>query len=120
MPHISAGPRRNWATEVTSSNMPAPKRPSLTRQPAPSPTAPPAGSTEADAYLARLGGPRAIPTLARASLTGLTLDHRAGFLLTFIDGTSSLDDLLDVTGLPRLDVLRIVDQLVQAGVLRLR
>jgi len=31
-----------------------------------------------------------------------------------------IDNLLDVTGLPRLDVLRIVDQLVQAGVLRLR
>jgi len=119
MPHISAGPRRNWATEVTSSNMPAPKRPSLTRQPAPSPTAPSSSAGEADAYLARLGGPRMIPMLARASLTGLSLDHRAGFLLTFIDGTSSLDDLLDITGLPRLDVLRIVDQLVQAGVVRL-
>lgn len=120
MPHISAGPRRNWATEVTSSNMPAPKRPSLVRQPAPAATAPPGSSTEADACLARLGGPRAIPSMARASLTGLALDHRAGFLLTFIDGTSSLDDLLDVTGLPRLDVLRIIEQLVEAGVLRLR
>jgi response regulator RpfG family c-di-GMP phosphodiesterase len=73
-----------------------------------------------DAYLARLGGTDAIPELTRSDLGAASLDHRAGYLLTFVDGVASLEGLLDTTGLPRLDVLHILDGLVRAAVVRMR
>jgi hypothetical protein len=90
-------------------------------EPAPEPEAAvPPGDDDEATLLARLGGEDAVPEMARHDLGAQALDHRAGFLLTFIDGASPLELLLDVTGLPRLDVLRIVDELVRAGVVRLR
>ena len=47
-------------------------------------------------------------------------DHRTGFLLSLIDGSSTLDAILDVCGLPRLDALRIVHDLVKSGNVGLR
>jgi hypothetical protein len=46
----------------------------------------------------------------------LTLDHRAGFLISRIDGLCSVEDLLDVSGMPRLDALKILHELVNRGV----
>jgi hypothetical protein len=54
--------------------------------------------------------------VAAAELGKLTLDHRAGFVLTFVDGVSSIDTLLDASGLPRLELLRVLRDLVRAGV----
>jgi hypothetical protein len=67
-------------------------------------------------------GPLArIPRVAvsGAELGKLSLDHRAGFVLTFVDGMSSLDDILDASGLPRLEALRLLRDLVRAGVVTL-
>jgi tetratricopeptide (TPR) repeat protein len=47
----------------------------------------------------------------------LNLDHRAGFVLSQIDGTISFDDLLAVCGMPRIDTVRILAQLVDEGVI---
>ena len=58
--------------------------------------------------------------LAPGDLGKLALDHRAGFVLTFIDGMSSIDTLLDASGLPRLELLRILRDLVLAGVVVLQ
>jgi HD-GYP domain-containing protein (c-di-GMP phosphodiesterase class II) len=85
----------------------------------------PAASDEGaleEAYLAVLGSLDAIPssTVKGADLTKLSLDHRAGFVLTFVDGVSSIDTLIDASGLPRLEMLRILSELVTAGVLSLR
>jgi hypothetical protein len=62
-----------------------------------------------------------VPKLAMSmhQVQSLALDHRAGFLLSRVDGDSSLDALLDVVGMPRVEALRIVAELVDAGVLRL-
>ena len=43
-----------------------------------------------------------------------------GFVLTFVDGVSSVDNLIDASGLPRLEMLRILSDLVAAGVLSVR
>ena len=40
-------------------------------------------------------------------------------MLTFIDGATPLDTLLYATGLPRGNVLRILDGMVTAGVVRI-
>jgi eukaryotic-like serine/threonine-protein kinase len=68
-----------------------------------------------DALLARLGGPRKVPkvTVDTAKVVALGLDHRAGFVLSLVDGSSSVEDLLDVSGMPRRDALRILCELVE-------
>ncbi|MBI4510738.1 MAG: hypothetical protein HY698_13975 [Deltaproteobacteria bacterium] len=43
------------------------------------------------------------------------LDHRTGFLLSRIDGLLSYEDVIDVAGMPRLDVLRILAHLLRLG-----
>jgi len=72
-------------------------------------------------YLARLGSLRQIIRVAVAQdqIRWLSLDHRAGFLLSLIDGTSSIDELLDVSGMPRLEALRILFGLLDQRVIAL-
>ncbi len=43
------------------------------------------------------------------------LVHRAGFLLSRVDGFTSLEELLDLSGMPRLEALKTVLSLVDAG-----
>jgi len=83
------------------------------------PTRPAPVETE-DALLARLGGPRKIPkvAVATAKVVALGLDHRAGFVLSLVDGGSSVEDLLDVSGMPRRDALRILCDLVERGAIK--
>jgi hypothetical protein len=45
----------------------------------------------------------------------LNLDHRAGFILSQIDGTASVDDLYAICGLPRLDTAKILVELLDQG-----
>jgi hypothetical protein len=68
-------------------------------------------------YLQVLGSLDCVPILvAGADLGKHALDHRAGFVLTFVDGSSSVETILDASGLPRLELLRILIDLVKAGV----
>jgi hypothetical protein len=50
------------------------------------------------------------PDLARVGL-----DHRGGFLLTFIDGHTTLEDIVDASGLPRADAVAILADLLARG-----
>jgi hypothetical protein len=61
-------------------------------------------------YLARLGDGAHIPRLlvSPRAVCDLGLDSRAGFVLACIDGASTVDDVLDVCGMPALDALRIL------------
>ena len=70
-------------------------------------------------YLARIGEGSKVPRVVTApgSIVGLTLDHRAGFVLACVDGTSSIDEILDVSGMPTLDALRIMYELAQEGII---
>ena len=45
------------------------------------------------------------------------LDHRAGFLLSRIDGQLSFEDLLDVSGMSEFEACRILSQLMGQGVI---
>jgi hypothetical protein len=49
----------------------------------------------------------------------LALDHRAGFLLSLVDGPSTVDELLDISGMTRLDALKIIFDLTERQVVRL-
>jgi hypothetical protein len=72
-------------------------------------------------YSARLGSLDQVVRVAVPSdqIRWLTLDHRAGFLLSLIDGLSTVDQILDISGMTRLDALRIVYQLLDQRVISL-
>jgi hypothetical protein len=73
-------------------------------------------------YTARIGPMDRVPVLmvAQNQLKWLSIDHRAGFVLSHIDGTSSLEMILDVSGMAPLDCLRILFELVQQRIVSLR
>jgi hypothetical protein len=47
----------------------------------------------------------------------LNMHHRAGFVLSQVDGTLSYEDLLEVSGMDRFDTIRILADLVQNGII---
>jgi len=73
-------------------------------------------------YAARLGSMDQIPTVSvpQEQLRWLTLDHRAGFLLSHVDGVSSLEEILDISGMPHLEAMRIIYDLLQQRVIVLQ
>jgi len=72
-------------------------------------------------YSARLGSLDQVVRVAvpNDQIRWLTLDHRAGFLLSLIDGGSTVDQILDISGMTRLDALRIMYQLLDQRVISL-
>lgn len=62
------------------------------------------------------------PTVAMlpGDLKRLPLDHRAGFLLSLMDGSLDLETLVLVSAMPRQDTLRIVRDLHASGVVKFR
>lgn len=72
-------------------------------------------------YSARLGSldQRVEVAVPSDQIRWLTLDHRAGFLLSLIDGGITVDQILDISGMPRLDALRIMYQLLDQRVISL-
>ncbi|CAN5920246.1 hypothetical protein BH11MYX4_BH11MYX4_52040 [soil metagenome] len=61
-----------------------------------------------------------IVMVARDQMRWLTIDHRAGFVLSLVDGVSSLEMILDVSGMPELDALRILSELAQQRIIAFR
>lgn len=72
-------------------------------------------------YLERLGAASCVPRLAMhgSALTGLALDHRTGFLLSCVDGFSTIEEIIDVAAMPRLEAVRILYELVQEGAIEM-
>lgn len=70
-------------------------------------------------YGSQLGGFERFPrvTLPPDEIIWLNLNHRAGFILSQIDGRVSYEDLVALSGMPRLDTLRILCSLLQEGVI---
>jgi hypothetical protein len=54
--------------------------------------------------------------VTNARLKGFALDHRAGFLLSFLDGVTRVEDVLDICGMPRLEALRGLRELLARGI----
>jgi hypothetical protein len=74
------------------------------------------------AYTNKLGSLDRVPVLAiaREQLRWLTIDHRAGFILSHVDGMSNLEEIVDVSGMPELDALRILSELVEQRIIAIR
>ncbi|MGZ3474415.1 MAG: HD-GYP domain-containing protein [Polyangiales bacterium] len=63
-----------------------------------------------------------IPVLrvAPGELAKLPLDHRAGFVLSLIDGMTPLELIVDASGMPAADVLEIVQRLLTQAIIGLQ
>jgi hypothetical protein len=68
-------------------------------------------------YASKVGPLNGIPTVAMSEtdIRWLGLDHRAGFVLSRIDGKASVEELLDICGMPRLEVLKTMIELLNQG-----
>jgi hypothetical protein len=73
-------------------------------------------------YTARIGPLDRVPVVdvALDQLRWLSIDHRTGFILSLVDGVSTLEMILDVSGMPPLDALRMLFELVQQRIISLR
>jgi hypothetical protein len=67
-----------------------------------------------------LGDLQRQPSLARPlhELGSAPISPRAAFLLSRVDGSITLDEILDVSGMPRLEAYRYLCQLFLRGILR--
>jgi len=59
-----------------------------------------------------------VVTVAREELMALPLDHRAGFMLTRIDGRSPVRAILDIAAMPHDEALALLGTLETLGALR--
>jgi hypothetical protein len=73
-------------------------------------------------YSARLGSLQRVPVIMvpPEQLRWMSIDQRAAFMLHNIDGISTLEMILDVSGMPMLDAMRILTELVQQRVIAFR
>jgi hypothetical protein len=73
-------------------------------------------------YATRIGPLERVPVVLvpRDQLRWLSIDHKAGFVLSLVDGVSSVEMILDVGGMPELDTLRILSELAQQRIIALR
>ncbi|AKU97234.1 hypothetical protein AKJ09_03898 [Labilithrix luteola] len=71
---------------------------------------------------ARLTPLSRVPTLTHklTELGALLEDPKTAYVLGFVDGILPLDTIIDVTGLPELDTLRVLDRMVSHGIVIFR
>lgn len=74
----------------------------------------PAAITDEAWARAMTGAP--VVVVPPAELVRLPLDHRAGFLLSRMDGYIDLDTLVEVSAMRRADALRLVRDLCDSGI----
>jgi tetratricopeptide (TPR) repeat protein len=68
-----------------------------------------------------VGRPHRVPlvVLGPDAIANQDLDHRAGFLLSRMDGVMDLDQVLEVAGMPRAEAIRVVASLLRVRAIRL-
>jgi hypothetical protein len=58
--------------------------------------------------------------LSHDEVLRLGLDHREGFLLSLIDGRTTVEMLLELAAMPRREVLRVLARWLALGVITLK
>ena len=73
-------------------------------------------------YINKIGSLTRVPeyTLKEVDLRWLGLDHRAGFVLSRVDGKATVEELFDICGMPRIEVLKTLIELLNQGAIRFR
>lgn len=76
------------------------------------------GTLEAQ-FVAVLGSLEETPRLVidMGAMAGLDLDHRAGYIISQVDGMMTYLDLIELSGMPRLETLSVFCNLVEQGVI---
>lgn len=72
-------------------------------------------------YSSKIGDLTGVPAsvLSESELRWLGLDRRAAFLLSRIDGVSSVEDVIDVSGMPRIEAMKTLVDLLDRGAIRI-
>ncbi len=72
-------------------------------------------------YASKIGDLAGVPVqaLSENQMRWLGLDHRSGFLLSRVDGLSTVEEVLDVCGMPRLEALKTLVDLLERGAIRI-
>lgn len=70
-------------------------------------------------YESKVGNFGAVPRVLVSSeeMIWLNLNHRAGFILSQIDGQVTYEDIVSLSGMPRLDTVRILADLIRDRVI---
>jgi len=73
-------------------------------------------------YASKIGDLNVVPVqaLSENQMRWLGLDHRSGFLLSRVDGLSTIEEVLDVCGMPRLEALKTLVDLLERGAIRVQ
>jgi hypothetical protein len=79
-------------------------------------TRPPAEFADTDESWARAMTGLLVAVTPLADLKGLPLDHRTAYLLSWMDDTVDLETLVQVSTMPREEVIRIVRDLCESGI----
>ena len=72
-------------------------------------------------YRDRVGDTGAVPRMAvdPSEITGFDLPADVGFMLSLLDGKTSIDELIALSGMDVFEALRILDELVAGGIAEL-
>jgi hypothetical protein len=62
-----------------------------------------------------------VPTLvlSREELNVADLDHRDYFLVSLMDGNTTVENVLDISGMPSEEALALLESLIRRGILKL-
>jgi hypothetical protein len=78
-------------------------------------------ATLEEAYVGRLGQLHRLPIATLATdLTHLDLDHRAGFLMSLMDGRTTLEGVLDLCAMPKPVAMMLIVELIDRRIVTLR
>lgn len=69
-------------------------------------------------YQSKIGALSGVPRIIMPpeDIMWMNLEHQAGFLLSLVDGGTPYEDILTIAGMPRLQALRYMAELVRSGV----
>ncbi len=72
-------------------------------------------------YRDRVSDTGAVPRIVidPSEVTGFDLPADVGFMLSLVDGKTSIDELIALSGMDAFEALRILDELVAAGIAEL-
>lgn len=69
-------------------------------------------------FEAHVGPGQGVPTVSLTAheISAMTFDHRTGFLLSRIDGTLTIEELMDVSSMGGFETFRILSSLLRSGI----
>jgi hypothetical protein len=72
-------------------------------------------------YVSQLGDLSSVPrvVIGGAQLKSASIDHRTAFLLTRMDGDTTIEEVLDISGMSRMDAAKLILDAVEKGLVEI-